>query len=355
MRALVLVASAVLLVACGDGEPRAEPDEEGEGGAGGGGDGGAGGGTPTPVVLATTDGYLIDLVVVDDTVLWAERALEGSEGSIRRMPLDGSAAAETIWTDAGAPTRMRAYDGRLYLMRLAEIQSIPLEGGETIVHATNLVNADDVAVDATTIYFTEDGGSSSGGAGRLSSVPRAGGQPTLIASTQGKAGLLALDDDYLYVANHGDYADSPQPNGGAILRLPKDEPPEYFDQLAKSLNNPNPTDFVVAPAFVYWTDDRLGSVLRVPAAGGEIESLTAQKSPVSVVADDDALYVLGHGTWNSELQDFNVDGEVVRLSLDGETRTVLASGLAQPYALDESPQQLVWLNRGDGTVMRLAK
>jgi hypothetical protein len=112
--------------------------------------------------------------------------------------------------------------------------------------------------------------------------------------------------------------------------------------------------------YVYWTNEGTasttppdGSVARFDYLNGTMAETLAQGQAIpraialELGTDGNATHVY----WAN----FAEDGEVVRLDLSGGKPEVLAKGLKRPNGIAIDATDVYWTNRGDGTVMKLAK
>jgi hypothetical protein len=87
---------------------------------------------------------------------------------------------------------------------------VPLAGGTPTTLASGQMMPLDLAVDATSVYWTDSTG------GTVMKVPLAGGTPTTLASGQSSPDYIAVDGTSVYWTNDADYdfADT-----GTIMKL----------------------------------------------------------------------------------------------------------------------------------------
>lgn len=119
---------------------------------------------------------------------------------------------------------------------------------------TGLSAPEDIAVDATRVYWTDTT------AGTVSSAPLAGGSVTVLATGQAKPLRLAVDDTQVYWSNN---------LGGAIMHAPKDG----SGGAAVLASATQPAGVAVLDGYVYWANDGAdangqASVQRVSVNGG---------------------------------------------------------------------------------------
>ncbi len=112
---------------------------------------------------------------------------------------------------------------------------------------SGLSQPEDVAIDASYVYWTDIGD------GSVRRVAKGGGASTAIATGQSRPRRLALDDTYVYWSNE---------LGGAIMRAPKDASaaPTIVSTAV------SPWGVITLGSYVFFTDGN--GVSRVPKAGG---------------------------------------------------------------------------------------
>jgi hypothetical protein len=138
----------------------------------------------------------------------------------------------------------------------------------------------DVAVDDTTVYWTNSGGS-------VAKVPKTGGAPTTLAQF-GTPQAIALDAAFIYVTDYN--------GGGNIVRIAKSD--GAMVTLATGQGSPN--GVAVDGNSVYWTvggeADANGAVRKCPLAGGPVASVAeGQAKPFGIAVDASAVYWANQG------------------------------------------------------------
>jgi hypothetical protein len=149
------------------------------------------------------------------------------------------------------------------------------------------VNADDMALDSTSIYWVDGVG------GTVNVVPKTGGAATVLATGQAKPIHLALDVQYVYYSAI---------LGGAVMRVPKagGGAPSVVVPAAE------PNDLVVDGQNVYWLSQLDGNVRSAPKAGGgaatTIFTPSGWASPVRQLrANTQSLFFLGGPPGNEDI------------------------------------------------------
>lgn len=201
------------------------------------------GGPLPPRILAAGIGDTQGVVVAAGYAYWLEGAY-GVNGPVgKRVPVDGGAAVQTAYapiTDVGAtngsaftalgpdgayialsdgtvdhfPLDWSKPDGiaindrvgalaidadHVYFAGASTIASLGKAGGCPTLLAGSLENPRGIAIDATSIYFTDSTEN-----GTVNAVPKAGGAPSILVSGQGKPTAIAVDATQIYWANQID-------------------------------------------------------------------------------------------------------------------------------------------------------
>ena len=171
--------------------------------------------------------------------------------------------------------------------------------------ATGLSNPVDIAVDDTSVYWTEYGG------GTVKKVSKSGGSVTTLASGLYSVSGLAVDNNYVYFAeNIGINAANIKKvskNGGTVITLASGQPSTW--------------SVAVDGISVYWTDGYGGTIRKVPINGGSVSTLaTGSNSPSGIAVDSANVY------WS----EFTNPGSVRKVALNGGSVIILASNSNTP-------------------------
>jgi hypothetical protein len=89
----------------------------------------------------------------------------------------------------------------------------PLAGGSAVTVASGQDYPVGIAIDATSIYFTNSDAPNGGGRGSVVMVPIGGGSPTVLAMDQAGPGAIAVDATSVYWAIYG--------TSGAVEKIAK--------------------------------------------------------------------------------------------------------------------------------------
>lgn len=192
---------------------------------------------------------------------------------------------------------------------------------------------DDIAVDATSVYFTSTQGLTTQGLS-LMKMPVSGGAPTTLASA-GDGGSpsgcgIALQSTNVYWNECNKITTVPV-SGGTVTTLALGE----ADAMAVNSKN------------VYWSDGQ--DLLEVPLAGGLPSTLVSNARGFAMAANSAALF------WTDD-----TDGVVMKLQLAGGTPITLAGGQSEntassPEAIAIDSTNVYWTDAGDGTTGTVMK
>jgi hypothetical protein len=213
------------------------------------------------------------------------------------------------------------------------VMKVPLAGGTPVMLASSPNVVFDIAVDATSVYWTSDAFSPGPGTGTIMKVSRDGGTPVTLASGQSLPFEIAVDTTSVYWTTNND---------GTVMKVPLAGGTPVT--LASGQNVPNA--IAVDATSVYWASFVDGTVMKVPLAGGTPVTLASgQAAPFEITVDATSVYWTnqGHGLLSGSA------GSVMEVPLSGGTPISLASG--QPSGIAVDATSLYWAN-GDGTVKK---
>jgi len=133
-----------------------------------------------------------------------------SGGTIERAPLDGGSPMRVTSVDTATALALAGTD--VYFAAGYVLMKAPLAGGPATALCTAAgAPVDAVAVDDTNVYFTSYS--------VVYEVPRAGGAPTAIASNQGAPNALAVDATSVYWTDGTSWPPPPGGGGGQVMKL----------------------------------------------------------------------------------------------------------------------------------------
>lgn len=205
------------------------------------------------------------------------------------------------------------------------------------VLVSGLQNAGAIAVDGSTVYWTDESGcwnghGSGNTTGRVMRVSSGGGTPVTLAWGQASPQWsIAVDGASVFWTNF----DS---GGGQTMRLPKGGGTSVT--LASS-GTGNPWGISVDATSVYWAIRDQNAVVSVPIGGGAVSTLAAmQPLPGSTAVDATFLYWTTFGT-----DGMGGSGTVMKVPKSGGTPVTLVSGQS-PGSVAVDATSVYWLSGG---------
>jgi hypothetical protein len=213
------------------------------------------------------------------------------------------------------------------------LNKMPLHGGTVVTLASSQDHPSAVAVDSSSVYWTNSGCADWTNCGTVVTVPISGGTPTTLASGQYSPSRIVVDATSVYWVNDGAVEVS-TPHYTTLMKIP------IGGGTPISLASPGQIlpiggdDIAVDTAYVYWSfrlcttyptpctgTGETGPVVKVPLAGGDPITLASEQRASGMAVDATYVYWVNMG-----LQANNyADGSVMRVPIAGGTPIALVS------------------------------
>jgi hypothetical protein len=197
----------------------------------------------TPVTLASGQGAPTQIAFDATNVYWLTI---GGPNAVMTVPIAGG--TPSLFAAASSPWALATDGATVYWTDGDTIFSAPRDGGTPTTLASGQPFPFALAVDGTTLYF-----STARGDGAILSMPKTGGTPTTLASQTGMA-RIAIDATTLYFTNQGGAA-----NAGVVSTLPLSGGGAAATTLVTG--QASPEGIAVDASRVYWVDTGIGAVM----------------------------------------------------------------------------------------------
>ena len=234
-------------------------------------------------------------------------------------------ATSVYWTDPGA----------------AAIMKVPLGGGAPTTLASGPASSG-IAVDATSVYWTTNLYRNAS----VMRVPLGGGAPITLATGQNSPPGVAVDATSVYWTNCSVLLNprAQRPRLDSVMKLPLGGG-TIPTPLASYQVTPCAIAIAVDATNVYWTGSS-GTVMKVPVNGGTPTTLASgQDEPDAIAVDGTSVY------WINSVR---TNGAVMKLPLNGGAPTILAASQNYPYAIAVDSASVYWTTYYGGTVMKVS-
>jgi hypothetical protein len=219
---------------------------------------------------------------------------------------------------------------------MGAVMRVPKEGGAAGPVASNQDKAWGVAVFGSEVFFSTF--ATPHFVGRAPRDGSGAGAPTRISGDPGTVRGVAADADFAFFCNYG---------SNVVGRWRRQN--GTIDTFAANM----PNDVVVEGADVFWTNDGSNNIVKLPknANAGTAPSVLAssQNNPRGITADATHVY------WVNTGASAGSDGAVMRVARGGGTPETLASGLKFPRELAIDETHVYWATSADGMIQRTTK
>lgn len=296
-----------------------------------------------PVALAWGQDRPDTIAVAAGYVYWATHGTGVGTSVIKRVP-SGGGPQGTLVTGQSYPAGLAVNATTLFWSNSTgldagngALMAAPIAGGNTVVLVPDMYSASDVTVDQQNAYLLSGTYN-----GLVTAVTHTGSGAKALASGQGFPAKAAVWGDTVFWVNRGSST-----NNGSVMSVPRaGGTPTTLVQ-----GQLRPSGIACDGSTVYWSNSTGGTVRRVSAVGGAATTLASnQATPWALAVDGNNLYWTNRGTSPNY-----VDGSIMKLDLKTSALIVLAGGQYSPSAIALDDKCVYWANQQDGAIMKIAK
>lgn len=272
-------------------------------------------------------------------IVAAENANGESTGSaeLNATPQIASATVTSLATALSSPQNIAVDSTSVYWTELTgdSVKKVDINGGVVTVLASGLSGPREIAVDSTSVYWTE--WTSGSDPGRIQKVSKNGGAVTTLSSGLGWPKGIAVNPTDVYWASYGS-------NGNTINKIGING--GTATTVASNLNGPY---YLAADAgYVYWIERSAGVVKKVSKNGGAIATLASGLNyPEIIILDSTNVY------W-TEWTSGSDPGTVKKVNKNGGTATTLVAGVSSPVGIAVDSANVYWTEYFGGTVKKVS-
>ena len=253
------------------------------------------GGVPVAIVRITA--RAVAIAVHGKEVFWIDQdhVLAGSGGTVHKVAITGGAPV-LLGSTEHQPIDLAVDDDSVYWVDDSAVMKAPATGDGASTVLAPAIAGTAIAVDGTSVYWTELYGGSDPNAddGRLMRVPREGGSALVFASNQAHPIDVAVDGTSVYWTTLGSTSGllAPMGNGGvskiSIAGATK-LVPLVDGNTVTSLSAP--TEIAVNAEYVFWLGELPGGLSKIAIGGGTPETVNDETLWSNIAVGSKQVYL----------------------------------------------------------------